>query len=93
MKLTIFVLSVIFIVFAFAGVNPFSTYKDTIINKISNLSFSLNDKVLPASENSVISSTDNEPNVVFENPLTDMTSKGEYKKLLHWLGTDTERGS
>jgi len=39
MKLTVFVLLVIFIVLAFAGVNPFSTYKDTIIDRISNLSF------------------------------------------------------
>ncbi len=83
MKLTILVLLVVFIVLAFASVNPFSTYKDTIIDKISNLSSSLGDKVLPTSEtngeSNVISNTDNEPNVVVENPLTGITSKGEYK--------------
>jgi hypothetical protein len=34
MVLTIFTLSVLFLVFAFAGVQPMSTYKDTALNKI-----------------------------------------------------------
>jgi len=86
MKLTVFVLVVVSVILAFAGVNPFSSYKDTIIDEISNMSSSLNDRVFPTSENveeseesSEIDNTDNEPNVVIENPLTGMTSRGEYQ--------------
>lgn len=42
MKLTVFVLLVAFIILAFAGVNPFNSYKDAIISGISNVFSSLN---------------------------------------------------
>jgi len=51
MKLTVFVLSVVFIILAFAGVKPLSTYKDTIVGGISNIFSSLNDEESSTSEN------------------------------------------
>ncbi|MBA7634086.1 hypothetical protein ES703_41665 [subsurface metagenome] len=40
MKLTVFVLVIVLLILAFAGVRPFSGYKDTLINKIPNISCS-----------------------------------------------------
>ena len=51
MKLTVFSLALLFVVFAFAGVSPFSDHKDAIINQLSGMLSSLE-------ENSASSSND-----------------------------------
>lgn len=96
MKLTVFSLLCIFVVFAFAGVNPLSDYKDKILDGISSIFSTItnnsSENSLPGNNNTSaeyeaenITSSDDDPNEIATAVVAGINSAtGEYRN--YYLG-------
>ena len=72
MKLTVFTLICLFLVFAFAGVQPMSGYKDKALNKLKNTFTNQNNGQSALTVSNNINVTNTLPSVITQKPVTSL---------------------